>query len=85
MLDIKKIYLNMPIKCCEYMRLHISDIPDEIIKEYNLHELVTPEGYVYCEIRKGMYGIPQVGIIAQELVAERLVKHSYHQCKVIPG
>jgi hypothetical protein len=66
-------------------RLNITDIPEEIIKEYNLQELVTEDGYVYCAINKGMYGLPQVGIIAQELLKERLSKHGYHQSKVIPG
>jgi hypothetical protein len=32
-----------------------------------------------------MYGLPQVGILAQELLAKRLAKHGYHQSKVIPG
>jgi hypothetical protein len=48
-------------------------------------KLVTEDGYVYCAISKGMYGLPQVGIIAQELLAERLSKHGYHQSKIIPG
>jgi hypothetical protein len=67
------------------MQLKTTDIPDEIIKEYNLQELVTPDEYVYCKIRKGMYGLPQVEIIAQELLAEGLAKHGYHQSKIIPG
>jgi hypothetical protein len=85
MLDIKDFYLNTPMKCKEYMRLKITDIPDEIIMEYNLQELVTEDGYVYCAINKGMYGLPQAGIIAQELLTERLSKHGYHQSKIIPG
>ena len=67
------------------MRLKVSDIPDEIMQEYNLHEKKTDEGYVYCEIRKGMYGLPQAGIIAQELLQERLAKVGYYQSKIIPG
>ena len=35
-LDIKKIYLNTPLKRYEYLRMKISDIPEEIIEEYNL-------------------------------------------------
>jgi hypothetical protein len=85
MLDIKEFYLNTPMKCKEYMRLKITDIPDKIMKVYNLQELVTEDRYVYCVINKGMYGLPQVGIIAQELLAERLSKHVYHQSKIIPG
>jgi hypothetical protein len=83
MLDIKDFYLNTPMKCKEYMRLKITDIPDKFIKEYNLQELLTEDGYVYCAINKGMYGLSQAGIIAQELLKERLSKHSYHQSKII--
>ncbi len=46
MLDIKDFSLNTPMKCKKYMRLKITDIPDKIIKEYNLQELVTEDGYV---------------------------------------
>ncbi len=48
---------------------------------------MTPDGYVYCEIQKGMYGLPQVGIsiIAQELLKERLARYGYFQSKFIPG
>ena len=69
----------------KYMRLKISDIPDETIEEYNLREIVDDDGYIYCEITKEMYGLPQAGIIAQDLLAERLAKHGYHQSKIIPG
>ncbi len=32
-----------------------------------------------------MYGLPQAGIIAQELLQERLAKVGYYQSKIIPG
>jgi hypothetical protein len=67
------------------MRLKTTDIPDEIIEEYNLREIVDDDGYIYCEITKEMYGLPQAGIIAQDLLAERLAKHGYLQSKNIPG
>ena len=66
MVDIKDFYLNMPMERYEYMKVKVTDIPTEIIREYKLQELVSAEGYVYCEIWKGMYGLPQAGIIAQE-------------------
>ncbi len=84
-LDIKDFYLNMPMKRYEYMHLKLADIPEEIIEEYKLHEIVTDDSYVYCEIRKGMYGLPQAGIIAQELLEQRLSKVGYSQNKIIPG
>jgi hypothetical protein len=85
MADIKDFYLNTPMKRYEYMRIKIADIPEEIIDFYNLRSIVTDDGYVHCEIRKGMYGLPQAGIIAQELLQQRLGKVGYHQSKIIPG
>ncbi len=85
MMDIKDFYLNMPMTCFEHMQIKIFVIPEEIIEEYNLHKIVMEDGYVYCKIRKGMYGLPLAGIIAQELLTEKLAKHGYHQSKIIPG
>ncbi len=85
MVDIKDFYLCTPMKRFEYMRLKITDIPKEIIREYGLQELVMPDGYVYCKIQKGMYGLPQAGIIAQELLEEQLARYGYFQNKIIPG
>ncbi len=85
MLDVKDFYLNTPMKRYEYMRIKITDIPEEVIKHYKLREIVTEDRYIYCEIRKGMYGLPQAGIIVQELFQERLAKVGYHQSKIVPG
>jgi hypothetical protein len=41
MMDIKDFYLQTPMKRAEYMRLKISDIPEEVIQHYNLMWLVT--------------------------------------------
>ncbi len=67
------------------MCIKITDIPEKIIKEYKMQEIVTEDGYVYCKIQKGMYGLPQAGIIAQELLQEHLTKLGYHQSKIIQG
>jgi hypothetical protein len=84
-MDIKDFYLNTPMARYEYMRLRIADMPDNVIEHYNLRDKATPNGYVYCEIQKGMYGLPQAGIIAQQLLEERLKKHGYHQSQTTPG
>ena len=47
------------------MQLKLEEIPEEIIVEYKLREKATAEGYAYLEIRKGMYGLPQAGLLAQ--------------------
>ena len=85
MIDLKDFYLNTPMERPEYMRLKLSDIPEEIIVQYKLRDIATSDGYVYTEITKGMYGLPQAGIIAQVLLENRLGKHGYSQSKIIPG
>ena len=46
----------------EYMKLQMTQIPDEIIAEYNLKNKVRSDGFVYIEIQRGMYGLPQAGM-----------------------
>jgi hypothetical protein len=65
------------------MRLPIAIIPNEIIAQYNLLPLVHRD-YVYMEIQKGMYGFPQVGILANQLLAKRLALHGYTQTPHTP-
>ena len=83
-MDIRNFYLGTPLKRKEYMRIKITDIPQEIIDEYKLNEIVTPEGWVYVEISCGMYCLPQSGIIAQEQLQKRLEAHGYKQSTIIP-
>ncbi len=40
------IRLGWPLKRPEYAKIKLSDIPEEVIKEYNLHQLATPDGWV---------------------------------------
>ena len=85
-LDISNFYLNTPMqKRYEYMRMHLDTIPEQIIKQYKLKEKADKKGCVYVEIRKGMYGLPQAGIIAQELLEERLNARGYCQSQYTPG
>jgi hypothetical protein len=84
-MDIKDFYLNTPMARYKYMWLNILDMPDDKIEHYKLHDIVTPDGHIYCEIQKGMYGLPQAGIIAQELLANHLRHHGYTQSKTTPG
>jgi hypothetical protein len=70
-LNIKDFYLKTEMEHYEYMQLPIDIIPQEIIDQYQLLPLVH-NGYVYIEIRKGMYGLPQAGIIANNKLRKHL-------------
>ena len=51
----------------KYMKLKLSDFPEDFFTLYNLVSKVDKNGFVYLEIRRGMYGLPQAGILAQQL------------------
>ena len=84
-MDISNFYLMTPLKRPEFIRMKISDIPEEIIVEYKLRELVTEDGSIYIQANRGMYGLPQSGLLANELLEKRLNKHGYRQSKLVPG
>ena len=83
--DVKNFYLNTPMQCSEYMKILIAQIPDEIIMEYNLRNKVHTDGAVYIKIQKGMYGLPQAGMLANKLLKHRLAKHGYYEVRHTPG
>ena len=68
----------------EYMRMPINIIPNKIIHQYDLLNKVK-DGHVYMEIIRGMYGLPQAGILANQLLRKRLEPHGYYEVKHTPG
>jgi hypothetical protein len=83
-LDVKTFYLGTSMDTLEYMRIPIKLVPHEIILKYNLLPLVS-DGHIYIEVQKGMYGLSQGGILANQLLARRLAIHGYHQTTFTPG
>ena len=83
-LDISKFYLMTFLKRKEYVRMELSDFPEKVIEHYNLREKVTPDGFLYVVIKRGMYGLPQSVILAQTLLEKRLNAYGYHQNRFTP-
>ena len=83
--DIKNFYYGTPMPRYEYMKIHISKIPDEIVQEYLLLPLSTPDGWVYMEIRKGMPGLKQAGRIANDRLTTHLAKSGYRPVPITPS
>ena len=63
-MDISNFYLMTPLTRPEYIRINLKDIPDKIITEYDLKKTATADGSVYIQANKGMYGLPQSGLLA---------------------
>jgi hypothetical protein len=58
------------------VRIPVNMVAEEIMNEYNLHALVH-NGYIYVEVRKVMYRLPQEGLLVNVLLTKRLAKHGY--------
>jgi hypothetical protein len=58
------------------MVINLSSLPQETIDKYYLIELAQ-DGKVYIEIQKGIYGLPQAGILTNELLQRNLAKYGY--------
>jgi hypothetical protein len=80
MMDIKSYYLGTPLPRFEYMKMLLSRFPEEIIQKYNLNALAV-DGWVYIEIRKGMYGLKQSGLLANQLLQTRLAPFGYYPAR----
>ncbi len=64
------------MKDSEYARIKISNIPAEFIDKYNLQGR-DRNGWIYFEICCGCYGLPQSGILANDLLRKRLEAEGY--------
>jgi hypothetical protein len=83
-IDIKDYYLMTPMDRYEYFRMKLELFPPDIINEYGLHDKVDADGNVFCEVQRGMYGLPQASILAQDLLTKHLYKAGYRQSKITP-
>jgi hypothetical protein len=84
MMDIKNYYLGTLLPRFDYMKMLLSRFPEEIFQKYNLNALAV-EGWVYIEIRKGMYGLKQAGLLANQLLQTRLAPFGYYPAQHTPG
>jgi hypothetical protein len=84
-IDLKDFYPNTTMDRREYVKIPYNLIPKEIQDQYNLTQFKTNDNSVYFEVQKGMYGLPQAGIIAHEQLKQHLKPHGYEPCKCTPG
>ena len=82
--DIKDFYLGTPMTQYEYMRIPVSMLPAAIIQQYDLTPLFH-NNHVYVELRRGMYGLPQAGRLANDQLVKFMLPHGYAPVAVTPG
>ena len=84
-LDLKDFYLNIPMECFEFLQMKIDHFPQDVINYYCLKEKIDDEGYLLVCIKKGMYDLPEAGIIAQKLLEKHLEEQGYRQSATTLG
>jgi hypothetical protein len=84
-LDISNFYLMAPMTRYEYVRMNLSDFPDDIIEEYNLRGEACDIGTVIAECRRAVHGLPQAGILANKYLEKRLNDYGYYQSDFTNG
>jgi len=52
---------------------------------HNLIDKIDEDGFVYCEVKLGMYGLKQASILAYIQLRGSLIKHGYAPIKEYTG
>ena len=82
--DISNFYLGTPMQRPEFMMILLASIPPDIVQQYHLKEL-EHNGKIYVRVNKGMYDLPQAGLLAHQQLTRFLNPHGYFESKITPG
>jgi hypothetical protein len=82
--DVKNFYLCTPMERYQYMKIKAALIPTEFMDSYHLHDKVY-KGFIWMEIRRTMYGLPEAGVLSNQLLRKRLATHGYFELPHTPG
>jgi hypothetical protein len=83
--DIKDYFLCSPMEIFEYIKIPFRWILEEIRLQYGLYELVESDDYMYCEVRKGIYGLKQAARLAFDNLVKLLAPDGYYHVRAYPG
>jgi hypothetical protein len=66
------------------MKIPLALFPQWTSDQYDLTKHAL-HGFVYLEMRRAVWGLPQAGILANKLLRRRLLPHGYYECANTPG
>ena len=75
--DLKDFFLATPMEGDEFMKVKYKYFPEDIQNWYELDKKVTPDGYIFIRIKRGMYGLKQAAILAYCHLQENLLQYGY--------
>jgi hypothetical protein len=83
-IDLKDFYLETILPEPEYVRIPVRVLSKRILDLYKLHDKIH-NGHVYCKVKKGMYGLPQAGKLANDDLLQYLAPHGFVPCDHTAG
>ncbi len=81
---MKCFHINTLMEHFEYMHMPNILISQPFMDDYDIL-CKTKDGFVFMEIRKGIYGLPQTGILANELLKKQLPNFGYYRVPHSPS
>ena len=84
-LDIRDYFLQYFLDNPEYLRIHSKYVINGIQKKYNLTSFIASDIYVYCKIKKEMYGLKKVVCLAREQLIKNLKPYEYFPSPILPN
>ena len=81
---LKNFYPGTPLNRYKYMKMPPSIFPKHVTKQYDLRNKAK-NGFIYLEIRRAIYGLPQAGALANKQLKEQLAPAAYYEVRHILG
>ena len=67
------------------MRIKAKYFSHDFREKYNLNQKINSDGYIYCVIQKGMYGLKQAAILAYKQLVKNLKQDGYEPAEGTTG
>ncbi|MCP4749222.1 MAG: hypothetical protein GY874_24265, partial [Desulfobacteraceae bacterium] len=83
-LDVGTFYLETTMDRYEYMKMPLSLFPQHTIDKYDLATRAK-RGFLYPELRKAVYGLPQASMLANKQLKKYLAPAGYYEVAHTPG
>ena len=80
----QRLFSINPMARYEYMNTPLRWFPQDIIDQCNTTDLVDKDGFVYVDIRKGMYGLKKEAHIYFDRLVKLLKPHGYYPLQYNP-
>ena len=84
-LDIKDFFLQSNLPESEYLRIHGKYFLKDIRLKYGINAIIAEDGFVYCKVNRGIYGLKQAAKLARDQLIENLKPYGYSPSPFAPN